>query len=300
MAVTKYYHYSVWVENDVGHRLNPADAFSDSVFTEEFHPLPDRGDKSYALRLRKIDPGRYHGMIVRTKGKENFFTVDEEGSFQPFKDLIEGGGRVTNAELDCVDFAIQIEDTGLSLLVEVGFQTPGIGVIKRYLREHMKDRTEHKLRHGTKLDDSEGELSELLDKSLKKAEISFKKNPESYEHLSVDDRLRNVAPDDYRLKFEISLERGMDTRERKVREYLSHVNSMLGFGEGPVEDSIERIDFPRIMHMFKITPVEGGEENEEEAEDIADMILRERIDTSGYGMFDADLGARLCDIMRQE
>jgi hypothetical protein len=142
--------------------------------------------------------------------------------------------------------------------------------------------------------DAEENLDRLLGEELKKIEISFKKSPRVYEELDLSDTLKEVAPENYRLKFEVSLDRGKDGEGTGIDDYISQVSSMLGRGEdrSNPEESLQMIDLPRIMHTFRLTGEEDGDVVEE---NIANMTLQDKIDTSEYDSFDENLGERLCD-----
>lgn len=298
MALTKFYHYSLWFEDDTGRRINPHNALDDSVFSNDFYRLVPSGDKSYSLRFQEIDSGWYHGIIVRTKDESNLVRLTNDGSLRLFSDITEDEGEVGDIDLDYVDFGVHVENTGLSLLIEVGFQTPGIGVIENYLNEHLSTKDRYAIERETKIrDDTDEKLDRLLDQDLKKVEVSFKKNPTTYDELDASETLKSMIPDDYRLKFEVSVHRGNEVEKSKVRGYLSQFMSMIGFDDSTVEYSIRKIDFPKFMNTFRITGIDDEEEIEE---NIADIAMKEKIDTSQYGIFDSELGEHLREKMMQQ
>lgn len=291
IAVTKFHHYGIWIEDDVSDIVDPSEAFHDGIFSNDLFNI-STDNHNYTLRFQEIGPNQYHGIIVRTKDESGFLRLSG-GSLEQFSNVVDGDGEIGEAKFDHVNLAVIVNNSGLDLLVEVGFQTPGIGVISNYLRQHLDASLGCDIKHKTKFrQDAEENLDRLLDDELKKIEVSFTKDPRVYEDLDLDEALKAMVPEDYRLKFEVSLEQGKKSEGRGVDDYLSHICSMLGKNEGSTKESIKMIDFPKIMNIFRVTGVEDGEMVEE---NLADMTLQDKIDTSGYGIFDSELGERLCE-----
>jgi hypothetical protein len=292
MAATKFHHYGVWIENEVSDVADPSEVFNNEVFSDNLFGIStDR--HNYTLRFQEVRPNQYHGIIVRTKDESGFLRLSQ-GSLEQFSDIVEGEGEIGDAEFDHVDFAVIVGNEGLDLIVEVGFQTPGIGVISNYLEQHLNTPSDYNVKHETKFrEDAEENFDRLLNDELKKIEVSFSKNPRVYEELDVSDSLKEIAPDQYRLKFEVSLEQGKKGEAASADDYVSHICSMLGKDGNTTEESIRMIDFPKVMNIFRVTGMEE-EDGEEIEENLADMTLQNKIDTTGYGTFDSDLGEKLC------
>ena len=95
------------------------------------------------------------------------------------------------------------------------------------------------------------------------------------------------------MEFVASLHQDKDADSTPVEDFISRFSALLGVDVNTAKESISQIDFPRIMHTFRI---EGVESDEEEVEDnLADIVKKEEINTSGYGIFDQRLGEKLCD-----
>jgi|GEM_PF-3792389 len=294
MSLTKFYHYNLWIEGDDGRRLDPSDVLSDEVLGEDLYRISNAGERNYHSQFQEINNGQYHGVLIRTKDEDDFVRLSAEGQLGRLSDATVDSGEAGDIDYDYVDFAIDFGTTGIDLLIEVGFQTPGIGVVKQYLDDHVEFDEDYELKHETDIRDLDDEKMErLLDSHLKKVEISFKKNPQSYAELDPDDAIRTLIDDSYRLEFVASLHQEKDAESTPVDEFVTRFSSLLGVNADTAEESISQIDFPRIMHTFRI---EGVESDEEEVEDnLADIVKKEEIDTSGYGIFDSRLGQELCD-----
>jgi len=294
MSLTKFYHYNVWFEGDNGGRLNPRDVLSDDVFSNNIYQISNGEDRNYRTQFRQMGSHQHHGVLIRTKDEDDFVRLTHDGRIVRLSEATDDEGEAGDMDFDYVNFATHTSSAKIDLLIEVGFQTPGIGVVKDYLNEHIEYDQEYGIEYETDVKDIDDEkLTRLLDSSLKKVEISFKKNPQTYSELDADQAIRTLIDDSYRLKFEASLHQDRDAEKSRVDEFVSHFSSLLGVDADTAEESIAKIDFPRIMHTFRI---EGVECDEEEIEDnLADIVKKEEIDTTGYELFDQSLGQKLCD-----
>ncbi|MDB2274845.1 hypothetical protein PM022_09825 [Halorubrum ezzemoulense] len=294
MSLTKFYHYNLWIEGDDGRRLDPNEVLSDTSFSNDLYKISNSEDKNYHARYQRVGTDLYHGVLIRTKDEDDFVRLSPEGNIGRLSEATEDEGEAGDVDFDYVDFAMRVGSTKLDLLIEVGFQTPGVGVAKQYLDEHIEFDEEYDIEHETDIRDQDDEkLERLLDSTLKKVEISFKKNPQTYAELEPDQAIRSLIDDSYRLKFEASIHQDKDADGSRVDEFISRFSSLLGVNEDSVEQSMSKIDFPRIMHTFRIEGVEGDDEEIED--NLADIVKKEEIDTTGYGLFDPDLGEELCD-----
>lgn len=294
MSLTKFYHYNVWIEGEDGGRLNPQEVLIDGAFSSDLYQIDNGEDRNYRTQFREINPNQHHGVLIRTKDEDDFVRLSSTNQLERLSDVTDGEGEAGDIDFDYVDFATQVSTSKIDLLIEVGFQTPGIGVVRNYLEEHIDHDGEYEIEHETDIRDiDDDKLTRLLDSNLKKVEISFKKNPQTYEELDTDEAIKSLIDDSYRLKFEASLHQDKGAEKSSVDDFVDHFSSLLGIEEDTVEESISKIDFPRIMHTFRI---EGIESDEEEIEDnLADIVKKEEIDTRGYGLFDQQLGTELCD-----
>lgn len=293
--MTKFYYYNIWIEDEAGNRLSPRDVLSGGVFDEELYEIAENDGKNYSCQFDFVRSHEYYGVLVRTKDDSGFVRLREDGRIVSLSDATDDEGGTGDITFDYVDFGIRVQRSNIDVLVEVGFQTPGIGMITEYLSQHVEYLGDYSIEYETRFSTpSEEKLERLLDSELKKVNISFKKNPKTYSGDDVGETLHSLIPDDYRLEFGISLERG-ETEKSSVREYMDRFTSTFGMGNDTVEDSISKIDFPRVMNTFTIVGLEGEEEVET---NLADDVMKEEIDTSMYGVFDSELGERLCKNLR--
>lgn len=294
MSLTKFYHYNVWFEGEDGSRLNPRNLLTDEAFSNDIYQISNSDERNYRTRFREMGSNQHHGVIIRTKDEDDFVRLTNDGRIIRLSEATDDEGEAGDLDFDYVNFATHTSTRKIDLLIEVGFQTPGIGVVKSYLNEQTEHDEDYDIEHETDVRDvDDDKLTRLLDSNLKKVEVSFKKNPQTYSELDTDQAIRTLIDDSYRLKFEASLHQDKDANKSRVDEFVSHFSSLLGVDEDTAEESISKIDFPRIMHTFRI---EGIESDDEEIEDnLADIVKKEEIDTRGYELFDRGLGQELCN-----
>lgn len=294
MSRTKFYHYNVWFEGEDGSRLNPRNLLTDEAFSNDIYQISNSDERNYRTRFREMGSNQHHGVIIRTKDEDDFVRLTNDGRIVRLSEATDDEGEAGDLDFDYVNFATHTSTQKIDLLIEVGFQTPGIGVVKSYLNEQTEHDEDYDIEHETDVRDvDDDKLTRLLDSNLKKVEVSFKKNPQTYSELDTDQAIRTLIDDSYRLKFEASLHQDKDASKSRVDEFVSHFSSLLGVDEDTAEESISKIDFPRIMHTFRI---EGIESDDEEIEDnLADIVKKEEIDTRGYELFDPGLGQKLCN-----
>jgi len=265
--MTKFYHYNVWVEGEDGNRLDLNDAFDSEIFEEDNHEISRDRDKFYFTRFQMIRSGNYHGMLMRAKDENGFIRLNEENEMGVLSEETEGEGRTGSLDRDYVNFAVKMNRKTMNILLEVGYQTPGILKIKEYLNHHI-DTDISQIGHESRMPDLDKErLQNLLEKDLKVAKISFKKHPKNIVGLSAKETLQNSIPDEYKLKLRVSIEQGAD-ESLSVREYLNDTLPDVFDSNEEIPENIKQIDFAKAMHTFKLTGYDQDNDAEEEEKRI--------------------------------
>lgn len=292
MTSAKFYYYNIWVRDEDGHRIPIDNAFSDEVFTQDEYEIDIENNKFYFTKFRFMRANCYYGMLMRAKNEEGFVRLDEDRELSSLSEQTEGEGQTGSIDRDYVNFGIVTEQTEIGVLVQVGYQTPGILKIKEYLAQHIDNDDVDEIAHESRMPDlDEDKARQLMNSYLKSTEISFKNHPDNIPGFEVSETLSNSVPDDYRVKLEISLERSAES-QASVIDSLAEIMPGMSTGDDDIVETIRQIDFPRIMNTFKITGVDG--ETEEEIEmNLAETVEKEEIDISRYGLFDENLGEHL-------
>lgn len=299
MATAKFYYYNIWVRGEDGEQLTINESFDDKLFSEDNYEISSEENKFYFTRFQLISAKQHHGVLMRAKDEEGFVRLNEEMEINVLSDQTEGEGQTGSLDRDYVNFAVKVNRKSLDVLMEVGYQTPGILKFKEYLSHHIDSNDVDKIGHETRMPElDEEKIDRLLESDLKSAEVSFKKHPKSITGVEVESTLSNLLPDEYRLKLEVSLERGAD-EETNVREAIGRIIPFFESDEDDIQATIRQIDFPRVMNTFKITGFEEDTEEEIEA-NLAETVDKEEIDMSAYSLFDERLGQHLCNKLSQK
>jgi len=299
MSLTKFYHYTIWIEDDDGTRVNPQNTLTEEGFDDSIYDIEEDGDKHYSTQFQFIRNWEYYGVLIRTKDDEGYVRRGEDGVITSLSEVTEDEGETADREFDYVDYALKVGTGSIDLLLKVGFQTPGIGMIKKYLEDHIdgKGNANLEIVYETKMvSDSEERLDRILDTDLKSVDISLKKHPREFDDLDLEETLEELTPDDYRLEFSVSLRSGKGRKKKSVKSVLGRIFNR---DENEVRNTIAQIDLPRVMYSFNIVGFEDGDREKEVEENLTDTVLKEEIDTVRYGIFDENLGEVLCRRIRK-
>lgn len=301
--MAKFWHYTIWGENgEDGSRVNLNRNLGDETFSGNLTEVYSDEDKTYYVEFQVIGGNRFHGRISRVKDEDSFIRRGpDDNGFVVLSSETGGGGEAGERKNATAEFGLVRRESNLHILLERGFQTPGIGIITSYISNNIQIDEDYEVKKETKMGpDAEDKLDDLMGKELKSIDINFKKNPTTYPELDLDSALDTMTGDDYKFHFGLTLERGNNEPE-ETEEGLSKVLSAIGVGNDtsnqPITNSVRQLDIPKMMSTFEIV---AGDGDEEIAENLADTIRREEIDTTEYGYFDRDLGERLCDCIEDE
>ena len=224
--------------------------------------------------------------------------LGQSSSFSQLSSQTPDDGKAGETDSDIVDFAIVQDSDYLHVLLEVGFQTPGIGKLSQYIAQHVTYDDEYSVKRETKLGpNADDKLNSLVGTELKSMSVSFKKHPTTYSEMDdADEVFDTLTPDDYRFEFGVTLERGHKNGE-DTEDALQSLMSLFGKNNQPLTNSIRQLDFPRMMYSFDIEAEDGNKEVEQ---NLADTTNKEEIDKSYYGFFDKKLGKKLCREIRNQ
>jgi len=299
----KFWHYTSWAEKEEnGSRIDLNQNLDDSAFTGGLAEVYEEENKTYYIEFQTIGANRFHGRLSRVKDEDSFIRRGpDDNRFAVLSNETGGEGEAGERNNATAEFGLVRRATTLHILLERGFQTPGIGTLVAHLRNYIDTDDSFKMKKETRMGpDAEEKLDDLMGRELKSIEINFKKNPTTYPDLDLDSALDTMTPDDYKFNFGLTLERG-NSEPEDTEEGLSKVLSMIGADNRapnqPITNSVRQLDIPKMMSKFEIVANNGDGEI---AENLADTIRREEIDTTAYGYFDKDLGVNLCDLIEDE
>lgn len=301
--MAKFWHYIMWGEKkEDGARIDFDQSLDDEAFSEGLDKIYEEDDKTYYVEFQMLQADRFHGRLSRVKDEESFIRRGpNDDRFTILSDETGGEGEAGERNNATAEFGVVRRNENLHILLERGFQTPGVGILIPHFSKYIDIDDDFELKKKTRMGpDAEEKLSQLMGKELKSVKLKFKKNPASYPELDLDSALDSVTEDDYKFQFGLTLERG-NTEPQETEEGLSKVLSLIGVDtrspNQPITNSVRQLDIPKMMSRFEIVADNGEEEINE---NLADTIRREEEDTTNYGYFDQNLGEELCDLIEEE
>lgn len=289
--MAKFYHYTVWVNNESGTKLSLDSCLADEVFSQSNYVITEDEEKSYHTRFNFLGADEYHGALVRARDDSSYVRLDETESLSRLSEMFEEEGETGSRQRDLIDFGVKQKSNKMDLLVEVGFQTPGIGMFTRYIRQHLDtdEDTEPTVEYETKTSGYDDEkLEDLMDSTLVEAEVSYKRNPKTYEELEATEGIQSTIPDNYKLKYNMKLRSKNGDKSGVVDVLADH----LGLNTDTPVESITKLDLPGMLYKLEVTGKKGDREINE---NLTDLVMKEEINKAFYQVFDDSLGEKLIE-----
>lgn len=301
MSTTKFYHYNLWFEDDKKNKVPTKEIIGGNDLFHNKHSekiIKSEEGRHYYLEFKKLGEDRYLGIIRRTKHDSEYFRKPRDGQPELLSEQVEGEGETGDIDLDLVHFGLVVAENEFKLLIEVGYQTPNIGIIHSYVKRIVDQ--DYEIEHEQAISrDTKRKMKKLLGKNLKSAEISFKSHPNVYNELSTSQTLKNITPEDYRLKVEVSLTSTKSENIIKIEDFIRDLFPGIERDKS-IEDSIAKINLPKILHTFNIEAFEGeGNDVIVDEENLADFTNQEEFETGDYGIFDERLGKKMCKLIEE-
>lgn len=153
MPTTKFYHYTITVESDKGRKVDPMSVAKSDIFSSDLYSISSTRSKKYDANFRKIEDRVYQGRVIRTQDESSFLRRNNDNTIVPLTDRVNGDGDTGEINRGHTDFVVKADAKQLDLIVEVGAQTPGIRIIKKYIKDHMNLPNDYIVEHKSKLED---------------------------------------------------------------------------------------------------------------------------------------------------
>lgn len=300
MSGSKFYHYKVWFEDsEDGEKVDLHSNLSLDVRSDTPDLISEDGQKQYYVQLQDIQTHWFHGLLFRGKDEDSYMRLDDQDNFERLSDETPGEGEAGERNSDLVEFGMIRRSNNLHILLEVGFQTPGIGKLSGYLNQELSYDGDYKLKRETKMGpDAEEKIEELIGTDLKTINLSFKKNPTTYDEIEdVDAGVDTLSGDNYRVEFGLSLQRGSEDSQTTDEALTDIFTNMFNRDNQPITNSVRQLDLPKMMYSFDVKALDGNRTVEK---NLADTTHKEEIDKTLYGFFDEQLGERLCEEIQEE
>lgn len=266
----KFYYYELFFKDFKDRKLECTKIIEKLDFNKD---IKIKKTRNYTLIVEPTINKCYFGRILRTRLHSDFFSKNKDGT----KNLAEVTGQPKSEagliEYDIVNFAFFVKDYSLVMLMEQGFQYPGVGVFIEYLLELIKDLLkdnefltnlgltdeENKIRITHKLlvkPEKIEKLKKVFDKKLKSVKMHFKKKADLPEDAPIEDFLKALSSvNDYTLDVEFRLRKTEKSKIALVKEFLSN---FFGLGNKPDEiETLLQIPFPDLLNSFIIEVFDG-------------------------------------------
>ena len=246
------------------------------------------------VQIENIKGDYYFGRIIRAKEKENYFEKDrgEEPS-----DLDSNAELIGEKTRDIVNFVFTKKEKGLILLVETGFQTGGIGFVKRFFEEILSP--QHvEIAYKPMTSNRIQAISSILSKKLKRIVIQFRKDAEIPKSCKqAEDTLKKVMSiEDYSVKVEASVVRVTDKSWRNI-PVLSKVYRNL-FGNDLEEAIKSGIDFPSFLTNFEVDVIDDSKQTIHE--DVLERYERKEIRLNKSKLDEDEIKIELCQALAEK
>lgn len=294
MADRKFYHYTMWFLDGQNERLNPRRVLDDEVFSTGFAEVEHEGDRAYLTRFRMNRDGMYRGLLLRTRDESVFLRFKDNDEVERLDEELEGEGTTGNIDRDVVNFAVVRDSDELHLLIEQGFQTPGIGKLRTHFHDHTDAFDgEVEVRTNQKTDLISGERARRLAQSeLQDIVVNFKSDPRGYDDTAMDvgSWAEAAVPEGYRFGYSATIDSGNSPTPDTTSDVLSE-----SFGVNPdtVERTLTDLDFlQKFSKLYLEVETDDGEVIDE---NLTDQVIKEEVDLTRFEFFSENLGDELID-----
>ncbi|MBL7169912.1 MAG: hypothetical protein ISS48_02755 [Candidatus Aenigmarchaeota archaeon] len=294
---SRFFYYDVWAKDQTKSKVNFLDILKNYDILKEKITIKRETERNYNLEIKKgKNSGFYYGVIVRTKKDSAFLHRNKDGLLHNLaKLLFDKEGETGEIRKDIVHFAFVHQDGQLIVLMEQGFQYPGIGVFCDYFKELTK-KDNFKIEHKSRVKQKELEpLKKVFNKQLKLVKISFKKEVELSDELPIKSFLKKMLPKEYSLSLQIKLEK---TKEPIYLKMSDFVRNFFGISQKNDNETIEamlKMNLPEIFSVFDVE-VFDKDVNISTSEKILDHFEKEEITVQREDATEFDrLGESLCE-----
>jgi hypothetical protein len=255
MSESTFYHYKVWFEDDDdGSRIDLNANLNLNSRSTNTNLISQTGQKQYYIQMQDIRNNWLHGLLFRGKDEDSYMRLDNQDNFERLSNETPGQGEAGERNSDIVDFGLIKRTNNLHILLEVGFQTPGIGKLSEYFDQQLSYNDNYSIKRETKMGpDAEEKLQALTGTNLKTINLSFKKNPTTYDDINdADVGMDTLSDDNYRVELGMSLNRGTDRPDSTDYVLKDVFSNLFGRDNQPITNSVRQLDLPKMIYSFNV------------------------------------------------
>ena len=313
----KFYYYEIWI-NDYKHSKIKEEILNEIEMDSTIKILGKYG-RNYNFEFSLNDLGQTYARIIRGKPTEDFLYKKEKGKAENLADITKDkNAEVGEINTDIVHFAYIFDKDRIVILIQQGFQYPGVGIFKEFISKIIVNSFKKVYLEKYQIGLSDDELKEfevksklltspkhikplkkIFNKKIKSMAINLKKNVEIPENTIFGDFLKKVnVSKDYTMKFSVQL-----SRENKKTTYNTFENVLPNlFGIASTNNQLNElleIDFPSILSVFS---AEFFDENHEvKKEDILDLVENETLNIDSNNLGNSDyIGIKLYENLKNK
>ena len=221
-----------------------------------------KGKLVYEIRISKINEEFYFGKILKTKETDEYFVKGEKTNLRELGEEVNPSDRVGRKKWDMAYFLFRVKKKKLTVLTEVGFQTPGIGRLRNFFEKILNKKIEKKIKRidyevkmTKKVKDS---LRTFKDLKLKKVKMKFKKDPELPEDCdNLENALSMLGSGDYCIKMSMSLGRVGKEEKKNAPSFKEFYKKIFG---QKLKLNQKNIDFPSFLVNFTVEAIDKDDE----------------------------------------
>lgn len=288
----QFYFYEIYAKNKEGN-INLEEAIKPLDWNEccTKNPIHVLSGSIHEISIEQIKEKYFFGRIIRSKGKDGFFGKDTGELPEELDTEFE---KIGEKGRDIVNFAFMTYDGKLIFLMEVGFQTAGMGIIKNFFEKTIGNGIE--IDYKPLVSNKTSYVLTLIGKKLKTLVIQFRKNAEIPEKCKqAEDTLKQIiSPALYSIKIEASVLRSGKKTLDLIPTLENGVKNLLGMS---LKEAIDAgIDFPAFLSNFKIEVLDDNNQTLEE--DILDKYERTQLKWNKNDLSEHDkLKLHLCKLI---
>ena len=258
MGDFNFYYYEISAEDSETRKINFETALQKTDFVNQDITIPiEKRKRNYKLYIKRYEEqtnGFYFGVISRLKSVTEF-ALKERGvrELKPLSEIISQEGELAEIERDMALFSFTMKNGNIYLLIETGFQYPGVGVFEDFIKKLIqRDDICFIHKHITKAKDVQ-KIKRLFGQKLKKISIHFKRKSKLATPY-IDGLVKNIGlSDDYCVNLEVNIRKIKHGKFIKVKDFLKNFFNV----ENNDIDELLTVNWAESMSQFLLFTVEG-------------------------------------------
>ncbi|VVB99813.1 Uncharacterised protein [uncultured archaeon] len=256
--------------------------------------IPSSSGLTNEVQIESVKGDFYFGRIIRSKDRCSFFEKDTGGELSEVDSEAE---RIGEKGKDIVRFVFAPKDGKLFFLVQTGYQSGGMGFIKKFFTKVFATKN-IEFHYKPMVSSRMSAVSSILGKKLKHMVIRFRKNAEMPESCKqAEDTLnRLISVENYSVTLEANVMRTSDKMFDKIPLLSDFYHTLFGNDLQAAIDS--GIDFPAFLTNFEVDVID--DEKQTIHEDILGRYERESFGLDKLSLDETEIKNDLCESLAEK